>query len=65
MWFDLLDPKVEDQLLRDPSIFGALIEARLQEKPKLRWVVVDEVQKAPRLLDTVHRLIESKNYSSF
>lgn len=27
--------------------------------PGIEWVIIDEVQKAPRLLDVVHRLIES------
>ncbi len=50
--FDLLDDDVYTRLLRRPRRLGDEIESDL--------VVIDEVQKAPRLLDEVHRLIETK-----
>lgn len=28
------------------------------------WVVIDEIQKVPALLDAVHHLIEEKNFAS-
>ena len=28
------------------------------------WIVIDEIQKNPRLLDTVHRIIESREFTS-
>lgn len=50
-WFDLLNPAVEDRLTRNPQIF-------LQELSELpsetEWVIVDEVQKVPALLNLVH-----------
>ncbi len=37
-----------------------MLEQRLaQSKIQIEWVVIDEVQKLPRMLDTVHRLIEN------
>lgn len=32
--------------------------AAANKKGKLDWVIIDEIQKIPRLLDTVHKLIE-------
>lgn len=46
---------------RDPSLFRAEVLAQ----PKSRWIVVDEVQRVPRLLDEVHLLMEEKGYKRF
>ncbi len=54
---DLLDPEVEDYYAREPK---RLELEFLQRKKKPDWVVIDEVQKVPRLLNVVHRLIELK-----
>ncbi len=53
LWIDLLDQRQEFQIASDPDY---LLELWAAKKPK--WVVVDEVQKIPRLLDVVHRGIE-------
>lgn len=55
-WIDLLDPKQEDRYSLHPD---SLHDEILVKKDVLKWVVIDEVQKVPRLLDVVHRLIES------
>ena len=52
--FDLLDEGLFQGLLSDPSLFGAELRTL---KPG-SWVVVDEVQRIPRLLNEVHRAIE-------
>jgi predicted AAA+ superfamily ATPase len=52
--FDLLDEGLFQSLLADPALFGA--ELRTLEPG--RWVVVDEVQRIPGLLNEVHRAIE-------
>jgi len=54
-WFDLLRADEFLPLLRDPALFRKAVEAL----PAGGWVVVDEVQKLPRLLDEVHGLISS------
>ena len=54
MWIDLLRTRDEDLYQRDPEI---LIDQVRKLKPT--WVVIDEVQKLPKLLDIVHFLIES------
>jgi predicted AAA+ superfamily ATPase len=52
--FDLLDEGLFQGFLADPGLFGAELRAL---KPG-RWVVVDEVQRIPGLLNEVHRAIE-------
>lgn len=50
---DLLLPRVEQQLaLRPDDLFGMVKSA------KAEWVVIDEVQKVPKILNVVHYLIE-------
>ncbi|MEY4066691.1 MAG: hypothetical protein RIR26_2899 [Pseudomonadota bacterium] len=55
LWIDLLEPEFEAQLLVQPSRLRELWKA--SKKP---WVVIDEVQKIPNLLDVVHSMIESE-----
>ncbi|MCX5643343.1 MAG: DUF4143 domain-containing protein [Phycisphaerae bacterium] len=52
--FDLLDEGLFQGYLRDPRLFGREL---LQFQPG-QWVVVDEVQRMPTLLNEVHRFIE-------
>ena len=54
-WIDLLVPQDEEQYQLHPDALIENIEA-LPEKPE--WVVIDEIQRAPKLLDVVHYLIE-------
>lgn len=54
--FDLLDESLYHDLLADPSLFAA----QLAGAPRGSWVIVDEVQRIPSLLNEVHRLIESR-----
>jgi predicted AAA+ superfamily ATPase len=53
---DLLRSDVFLELSRDPS----LLEARIGRLAAGSWVCIDEIQKAPALLDEVHRLIEER-----
>lgn len=55
LWIDLLDPVVEDRYARRPGLLSEQINAGTIADG---WVVVDEVQKVPRLLDVVHAEIE-------
>ena len=54
--FDLLDEALFADLLADPSLFRHL----LSETGAGQWVVVDEVQRIPSLLNEVHRMIEER-----
>ena len=55
IWIDLLDPEQEELYIRNPKILEDQISS---EKPE--WVVIDEVQRVPKLLNIAHRLIEKK-----
>ena len=57
LWIDLLEPERERTLSLNPSALEQEIDA-LKAKP--RFVVIDEIQKIPKLLDVVHRLIAKK-----
>ena len=53
---DLLDEALFTDLLSDPSLFRQLLSAQQTGD----WVVLDEVQRIPALLNEVHRLIEER-----
>ena len=53
---DLLDEARYQDYLADPSLFAA----DLQSVPAGGWVVVDEIQRLPNLLNEVHRHIEDR-----
>lgn len=55
---DLLDASLFLELSRDPH----RLEALVGKKPAGAWVVLDEIQKVPALLDEVHRLMESRRW---
>lgn len=56
LYVDLLDPETEDNYRRSPG----RLEREVAALPvSVRWVLIDEVQRAPRLLDVAHRLIEN------
>jgi predicted AAA+ superfamily ATPase len=57
IYIDLLDGPTFRELSGNPEILRERIPTRFSG-----WVVIDEVQKVPALLDEVHRLIESKKY---
>jgi predicted AAA+ superfamily ATPase len=56
LWIDLLDPDEEYAFNRDHGLLKRRISDLAQEPA---WVVIDEVQRAPKLLDVVHQLVES------
>jgi predicted AAA+ superfamily ATPase len=52
---DLLNDEVFDRYLANPSF----LETQLKAK-KYDWVLIDEVQRIPKLLNTAHQFIEEK-----
>jgi predicted AAA+ superfamily ATPase len=58
---NLLQTELALRLEREPALFRAQVLAR----PKSEWIVVDEVQRVPALLDEVHYLMEEKGYRRF
>ena len=55
---DLLDASLSLELMRNPHALEALVGNR----PAKSWVVLDEIQKIPALLDETHRLMETRNW---
>ncbi|MBN2189345.1 MAG: ATP-binding protein [Chitinispirillaceae bacterium] len=55
-YIDLLRIDEEEIFARNPSELENRVSGL---KPEKQWVVIDEIQRIPRLLDSVHRLIES------
>lgn len=51
-YINLLDSKIYLRLKADPSLLSSLISKK--------YVVIDEIQRIPELLNEVHRLIEDK-----
>jgi predicted AAA+ superfamily ATPase len=59
--FNLLPAENALRYEREPALFRAEVLAR----PRTEWIVVDEVQRVPRLLDEVHFLMEERGYKRF
>jgi uncharacterized protein len=57
LYFDLLQAKWRNLFLVDPGDLEQLIPRGFGG-----WVILDEVQKVPEILDEVHRLIEAYGY---
>lgn len=53
--FDLLDSDIYTKLLTSPRRLSEYIPSSFRQ-----WVIIDEIQKIPALLDEVHRLIEKR-----
>ncbi len=57
IWIDLLRPAILDKYETNPDLLIQEIEG-LSTKERPRWIIIDEVQKVPKLLDVAHYLIE-------
>lgn len=57
LYFDLLETRLYTKLLADPQSLESLIPNDFSD-----WIVIDEVQRVPMVLNEVHRLIENKKY---
>lgn len=60
VWIDLLDPEEEERFARHPNELRDIVMAL---DSKIQHVIIDEIQKIPKLLDVVHSLIEKTNLS--
>ena len=61
-WFDLLDPALEKKLSLNPSLLEQILQEEKRKYPKGTFVIIDEVQKIPQLLNIVHSQIEQKHF---
>ncbi len=57
LYIDLLNSKTYRSLLNNPALIRDLIPESFND-----WVILDEVQRIPELLNEVHSLIESNGY---
>ena len=57
LYFDLLDSSNYQTFLSQPNRLEKMIPEQYSS-----WIIIDEIQKVPLLLNEVHRLIESKHY---
>jgi len=57
LYLDLLETRLYGKLLVDPQSLETLIPKDFSD-----WIVLDEVQRVPMVLNEVHRLIENKKY---
>jgi uncharacterized protein len=56
LWIDLLDPQQEDRYaLRPEELLEQIRAGRNSEE----WIVIDAIQKVPKLLNVVHSAIEN------
>ena len=55
LYFDLLNDDTYTELSAHPTRLSAKIPPSYQD-----WVIIDEVQKIPAILNEVHRLIEKR-----
>lgn len=60
IYIDLLDFSTYRMLLANPNLLSQFIPPQTKE-----FIIIDEVQKIPALLDEVHRLIESSEHYKF
>ncbi len=59
LFIDLLNVKVAEDFLAYPERFQATLDQQIGKYP---WVVIDEIQKIPKLLDYVHQYISHKKF---
>ena len=60
LWIDLLTEEDEERFIRNPDKLMQILDGRPYSR-----VVVDEVQKVPKLLDVIHKCIEEKKGIQF
>lgn len=53
IYFDLLQPELRQRFQKQPALLGEILE----KYPAKTLVIVDEIQKAPELLDEIHSLM--------
>lgn len=57
LWLNLLDSRLVEEFTQDPSRLYAIVKG---QGPEITHIIIDEIQKVPKLLDEVHRLMEEK-----
>ncbi len=61
LWINLLDHEEEQRFSNNPNELAAIVRALVHDENTIHTIVIDEIQKVPKLLDIVHLLIEEKH----
>lgn len=59
---DLLLDEPEQRYNKSPDLLINDLEFHFKKNPSLNWIIIDEIQKVPKLLDIIHSLIVNKGY---
>lgn len=59
VYLDLLEPELAGELMAYPQNLLTRLAPHIGKKT---WVIIDEVQKVPQLLDLVHKLIQERQF---
>jgi predicted AAA+ superfamily ATPase len=59
LFINLLDPEEEDLFIKQPD---QLHHRLATVKEEIKWIVLDEIQRVPRLLDIVHELTQTSRF---
>jgi predicted AAA+ superfamily ATPase len=62
LFIDLLLPESEEKYAKKPETLIEELQFYQVNNPDQQWVFIDEIQKLPKLLDVVHKLIEEKHF---
>ncbi len=62
LYLNLLSPAEENRFDRNPDELAAIVRAL---PDRIQHVIIDQVQKLPKLLDVVHDLIETTTIEIF
>lgn len=57
LYFDLLEAEIYNDFLANPQRLENFIPANFRD-----WIIIDELQRVPHLLNEIHRLIEQYHY---
>lgn len=63
LYINLLSPREEQRFARDPDELWAIVTALTSMQ--IDHIIIDEVQKVPKLLDVIHDVIESTSSKKF
>jgi len=60
LFFDLLDPELYRDFIKSPNALKDIVKEKHSE-----LIIIDEIQKIPKLLDVVHQIIEEDKEKRF
>jgi predicted AAA+ superfamily ATPase len=63
LWIDLLDLNIEADFQKNPMLLSQKLKAISNINTQKNWIIIDEVQKIPQLLNVIHKEIENKKFN--